>query len=86
MFATTINIFVDLVFFSFLNILILQLNEKRYIDFGLPFYNSLILIAISRLMLLTTLGQKLTNKLKKTGEIIYDLSSNFEDPEIKDEV
>lgn len=62
----------------------MQVNEKQ--DFGQIVYNLLHIIAFARLLMLTIICQRLTGKLKKTGEIIYDLMSNFKDQEIKEEV
>lgn len=81
-FAFIATTFQDLVFFTFTNIVVLQVDQKK-MDYG---QSMLLIHFVGKLLITTTICQRLTASFKKTGEIIYDLMSSFEDPEIKDEV
>lgn len=84
--ATFAYMFVEIVFFAFLNIVILQRDVTAYLNTNFLFNLTDILFLITKFYLITRVSNNLTMKLKNTGKMIYEILSVPQQSEVKDEV
>lgn len=86
MLTTTAYIFVETVFFAFLNVVVLQKDLTAYNNVSFCLLLTYTIFLITKFDLITTVSHNLTAKLKNTGRIIFDLLSEPQQSAVKDEV
>lgn len=86
MISTITHVFIESVFFVFLNILIFQEDMMRYTDPVFMLISFYILHLGGRLVLIIWVCHGLKEALVKTGTVIHDLFSTPQDYETKEEV